>query len=269
MTVAYVSQSADNMWVGTSGPNPIPFEGLDQTTLSFSAIYGISDAIAIDIRTGLSEVSPQHGNPIPLTTDGRTDLELGLTVRILDEVVSSGPSVTVRVGAILAGDYEAGGPGPAEVLGDPARVGAGPTAIGDGADGFDLSVIVGKILEQRFALSAEVGLRSRSSDLPRETLVNLGAHWIASPRVVVSTQYHIQASSGDLDIGPPPGPGGHGTYWHRFPHVAEDISRVSLAGTFTLNDSISLGLHWFNVLDGRNTAEFQAFGATLTYNFVL
>ena len=61
LTVSYVTQSADNMWVGENGPMPIPFNGLDQTSLLFDATYGLSDAVALDASVGSSEVSPTHG----------------------------------------------------------------------------------------------------------------------------------------------------------------------------------------------------------------
>ena len=266
MTVSYVSQSADNMWVGKNGPNPIPFRGLDQSTITVNGTYGFSDAVSVDLSIGRSEVSPKNGGPIPLSTDGLTDTELGVTWRFLDEVVTGGASAAVRFGAIFSGNYDVGGFGPAEVMGNPNRVGAGPTAIGDGASGIELSGIIGKIFNNRIALSAELGIRNRSGEVPRETFMNFDAHLIAGERLVLSAQYHIQASSGDIDIGPPPGPGAHGMHWDQFPFVAEDIKRVSLGGTVVL-DSIDVGLHWFKVLDGRNTAEFDAFGGTLTYNF--
>lgn len=266
MTVSYVSQSADNMWVGKNGPNPIPFRGLDQSTVTINGIYGFSDAVSMDVSVGRSEVSPKHGMPIPLSTDGLTDTELGVTWRFLDEVVTGGASVAVRFGAILAGNYDSGGPGPAEVAGSVRLVGAGPTAIGDGASGFELSGIIGKVFNNRIALSAELGSRNRSGDVPRETFMNFDAHLIARDNLVLSAQYHIQASSGDIDIGPPPGPGAHGMHWDQFPNVAEDVNRVSLGGTLIF-DRLDVGLHWFKVLDGRNTAEFKAFGGTITYNF--
>ena len=268
LTASYISQTADNMWVGKAGPMPIPFRGLDQTTFQLDATYGLSDAFAVDASVGTSEVSPKHGMPIPISTEGRTDLELGMTWRFADEVISDGPSAAVRFGLILAGDYEAGGASPVEVMGDASRVGPGPTAIGDGADGAELSGIVGKVFGNRLALSAEVGTRYRTSDVPQETFVNFDAHLIAGSHLVLSAQYHLQSSSGDLDIGPPPRPGGHGTYWYRFPHVAEDVSRVSLGGTLSF-DRFTVGVHWFDVLDGRNTAEFEAIGGTFTYNFGL
>ena len=265
VTVSYVSQSADNMWVGKNGPNPIPFQGLDQSTINVNGTYGFSDAVSLDISVGRSEVSPKHGRPIPLSTDGLTDTELGVTWRFLDEVVTGGSSAAVRFGAILSGNYDVGGPGPAEVMGDPNRVGAGPTAIGDGAGGFEFSGIIGKVFNHRLALSAELGSRHRSGDVPRETFMNFDAHLIASDNLVLSAQYHIQKSSGDIDIGPPPGPGAHGMHWDQFPFVAEDVNRISVGATLALN-MVDVGVHWFNVLDGRNTAKFKAFGGTLTYN---
>ena len=266
VTASYVSQSADNLWVGDTGPDPLPFRGLDQTTFLVDVTCGITDAVALDASVGRSEVSPTHGMPIPITSEGTTDLNLGATWRFQDEVLSDGPSMAVRFGLILAGNYEAGGASPVEVMGDASRVGPGPTAIGDGADGFERSGIVGKVFGGRLALLAEVGTRNRTSDVPRETFANLDAHWITGPYVVLSARYHMQSSSGDLDIGPPPGPGAHGSYWYRFPHVAEDVSRVSLGGTLSF-DRINVGVHWFRVLDGRNTAEFDAVGGTFTYNF--
>ncbi len=266
VTVSYVSQTADNLWVGKNGPNPIPFRGLDQDTLQFNATYGLADAWALDARIGRSEVSPKHGMPIPLSTDGWTDLEVGVTWRVVDELISDAPSLAVRFGAIVAGSYDAGGAGPVEVMGDASRVGAGPTAIGDGSDGFELSGVVGKVFADRLALSGELGTRNRGSGVPRETFMNLDAHLIAGQYLILSMRYYLQSSAGDLDIGPPPGPGAHGRHWNRFPHVAEDVSRISFGGTLNWGD-ISVGIHWFDVLDGRNTAEFEALGGTFTYNF--
>lgn len=263
---SYVSQSADNLWAGTNKV-PIPFKGLEQRTVQLDAAYGISDAFALDASVGLSEVEPTHGRPIPLATEGRTDLNLGLTWRLYDEVVGNGPSFAVRAGLILQGDYEAGGPGPVEVMGDPARVGVGPTALGDGSDGIEVSAIIGRVFGERLAVSGELGRRIRNSDVPAETFVNVGAHVFAGSGLVLSGQYHVTRSAGDLDIGPPPSPGKHGRFWHRFPHVAEDVDRVALGGTYALTDSLSVGAHWYKVLDGRNTADFKAVAGSVTYSF--
>ena len=246
LTASYVSQSADDFWHivdGQMAHTPFP-PGLEQTTTFVSGVYGLADAWALDAQVGLSEAS-NKADPAPHPTlDGRTDLGVGLTWRFRDEVLSDGPSLAARFGLILAGDYET----------------YWPTAIGEGADGAELSVIAGKIFGDRLALSAEIGTRYRTSDVPQETFMNFDAHLIAGSHLVLSAQYHVQDSSGDTDI--------HGPGFTRFvlPFVAEDVNRVSFGGTLSF-DRFDVGLRFFDVVDGRNTADFDAVGGTFTYNF--
>ena len=63
-----------------------------------------------------------------------------------------------RAGVIVAGDYELGH----------------INSIGDGGDGFEASVIVGKYFN-RFGLALEYGVRSRNNDIPTNTFANLTA----------------------------------------------------------------------------------------------
>ena len=246
LTASYVSQSADDFWHivdGQMAHTPFP-PGLEQTTTFVNGVYGLSDAWALDAQVGWSEAS-NKADPAPHPTlDGRTDLGVGLTWRFRDEVLSDGPSMAARFGLILAGDYET----------------YWPTAIGEGADGAELSVIAGKIFGDRLALSAEAGVRYRTSDVPLETFMNFDAHLIAGSHLVFNAQYHVRDSSGDTDI--------HGPGFTRFvlPFVAEDVSRVSLGGTLSF-DRFDVSLRFFDVVDGRNTADFDAVGGTFTYNF--
>lgn len=246
LSASYVSQDADDFWHIVNGQmshTPFP-PGLEQTTTFLSAGYGLSDAWAVDAQVGWSEASNKANPGAHPTLDGRTDLGLGVTWRFADEVLSDGPSAAVRFGLILAGDYET----------------AYPTAIGEGADGMELSGIIGKVFGNRLALSAEVGTRNRSSDVPQETFMNFDAHLIAGPYLVLSANYHVQDSSGEQDI--------HGPGFTRFvlPFVAEDVSRVSFGGTLSF-DRFDVGLRWFDVVDGRNTADFKAVSGTFSYNF--
>ena len=245
VTAAHVSQSADDFWHIVDGNmEHTPFApGLEQTTTLISGTYGLSDALALDAQVGGSEAGNKYSSPHP-TLDGRTDLHLGLTWRFADEVTGDTPSMAVRLGAIIAGDYEINW----------------PTAIGEGADGIELSGIIGKVLGDRLALSAEVGTRNRASDVPRETFLNFDAHLIAGPHVVLSARYHLQRSDGDADI--------HGPGFTRFvlPFVAEEINRVSVGATVSLGP-VDIGVRWFDVVDGRNTADFNAVAGTFTYNF--
>ena len=65
------------------------------------------------------------------------------------------------------------------------------------------SLIAGKILDNRFALSAEVGRRERNDNVPGETFLNAAAYMLVSPKLSLSVQYHNTLSDGDLDIGGP------------------------------------------------------------------
>ena len=255
VSVAYVSQSADDFWRGPDGDakGPLPFGGLEQTTLWVQGNYGLSDALAIDMQVGTSETEPD--NSPPPASDGRTDFTLGLTWRVVDEDISEAglPSVAVRVAAVLGGSYDVGL----------------PTAIGDGADGVDASLIVGRIFAQRIGVSGELGFRNRNDDVPDGTFLNLNGYLLLSPRLILEAQYHRTDSDGDLNIcgpcGAPSPPGAP----ENFPLVAEELERVSVGASFQLTDQLGLGLKWFNVVDGRNTGEFDALAVNATYRFDL
>lgn len=245
LSASRVNQDADHFWHIVDGKmrrTRFP-PGLEQTSTLLSATYGLADALALDAQIGWSEASNKASPRSHPTQDGRSDLNVGLTWRLVDEIVSDAPSVAVRFGLILQGDY------------DPRW----PTAIGDGADGVEFSGMVGKVFADRLALSAEAGLRYRSEGAPRETLVNLDAHVIATSFLVLSARYHMQRSSGDRDI--------HGPGFTRFvlPVIAEETDRLSLGGTVSIGP-IDLSLNWFDVRDGRNTADFDAFAVTVSGN---
>lgn len=254
-SVAYVSQSADNFWRGATGDakGALPFGGLDQTTLWFKGVYGLSDALAVDIEFGTSETEP--ANSPPPSSDGRTDTTIGVTWRIVDEDISEAglPSVAVRAAAVFAGDYDVGL----------------PTAIGDGAGGFDASVIVGRIFAERIAFSGELGLRDRNDGVPGSTFLDANGYLLLSPRLILEAGFYKTWSDGNLHIcgpcGPPSPPGAPGN----FPLVAEEMTRLSVGASFNLTDRFGAALRWFTVTDGRNTGEFNAFAVSGTYTFDL
>ena len=242
LSVSHVYQDAEKFYRGKDRRR-LPFGGIEQSTTWVTLNYGLAESVALDVQGGYSEVEADNG----MESDGMTDTTIGLTWRVIDEDISEAgaPSVAVRVAGIIAGDYDTGM----------------PWSVGDGGDGFEGSLIAGKIFGNRFALSAEVGRRERNSKVPGETFLNAAAYFLASPRLSLSARYHKTMSDGDLDIG------GYGFSPARFPETDEDIDRVALGGSFNLTDQISLGLNWFSILDGRNTADFDAILGTITYTF--
>ena len=244
LSVSHVYQDAQKFYRGKERRR-LPFGGIEQNTTWVELKYGLSESLALDVRGGYSEVETDNG----MDSDGMTDTTVGVTWRVLDEHVSESfaPSIAVRAAGIIAGDYDTGM----------------PEAIGDGGDGFEASIIVGKIFDGTFALSGEAGRRERKDGVPGETFVNASAYVLAIPKLTLVARYHKTMSDGDLDIGGP------GFSPARFPETDEDIDRISLGGSFNVTERLSLGLNWFSTLDGRNTGDFDSISGTVTYTFDL
>ena len=246
LSLSYVSESAKKFYRGKERRN-LPFQKIEQDTVWVSGDYGLTDALALDFQVGHADVSGKVPSPPgPPDRDGVTDINLGVTWRLLDEDVNlAAPSIALRFGATLSGDYDTGV----------------PTAIGDDASGVEASLIIGKIMGGRFALSGEIGHRTRDNKVPDEAFVNAKAYLLVSPRLILNAEYHNTMAGGTLDIG---GPGFNPS---RFPETSEDIERIGLGATFSATPHLGFGLNWFTVIDGRNTADFDAVAATVSYTF--
>ena len=243
---SYVSESTKKFYRGKARTG-LPFQKIDQDTIWLSADYGLTDSLALDARFGYTDVSGGAPSPPgPPDQDDLADINLGLTWRIVDEDINLGaPSVALRVGATIGTGYDTGL----------------PTAIGDDASGAEASLIVGKIFGGRFALSGEIGHRTRDNKVPDETFLNAKAFVVVNPRLIVNAQYHSNMASGSLDIGAP------GFNPSRFPETTEDIERIGFGATFNATPQLGFGLTWFTTIDGRNTADFDAVAATVSYTF--
>ena len=257
ITITQVSQEATHFYRGPNGTarGAFPYGKLEQNTTWFTASYGIADAVAVDARIGRSAAeaaSPSAaGTGPPPDEDGSADMSIGVTWRFVDEDTSDTgmPSVAVRVGMIRAGDYDVGT----------------PTAIGDGGDGFEASLLVGKVTGP-IAVSAEFGIKSLNNDIPQATTLAATAHWVTPvPGLSVRAQYYSQGSDGSLNIGTPEGPPAHPD---RFPQVAEEVDRISVGATYSFG-ALSVGVDRFDTRDGRNTGDFDAWAASVSYSFDL
>ena len=260
VSVSFVHQNADEFWhcdpAATGCPNggttktPTPGGGeeLRQNTLWLNASYGISDSVALDAQLGWAKSAYPGPGPKDMGADSLTgiaDFNVGLRWRIADEIISDWPTVTLRVGAILAGNYDTGY----------------INSLGDGGNGVEASVIVGKFFAERAGFSAEVGLRNRSNGIPAETFVNLSGLVTVSDALMLALEYRRVNAEDSIDIGGP------GFSPMRFPEVEEDISVLAGRAFFNLTDSTSASVFYGTTVDGRNTAASGIFGATLSYAF--
>ena len=250
VTLSYVWQNADEFYKGeTKGDTPAG-EDLTQQTVWVDGKYGISDSIALDLRLGLARGSFVTGEMIPASDEeenGLADINLGVTWRIADEAVSSVPSIAVRLGGIKSGNYDTGY----------------INSIGDGAEGVELSGIIGKFITDQIAISGEFGYRYRQ-DIPNNIFVRLSGGVLLMDRVGVSVNYDMTNAGSGLDVG---GPGFAPDGVPRFPETEEDTHTLSSVLSVAVSEQVGLGISYGRVIDGRNTADSDIFSVSLGYSF--
>ena len=247
LSLSYVTQTADDYYRQTC-PAPrragsdrcaLPAD-LIQNTVWLSGAYGISHSMALDARFGRATSELGSGGE-----SGLVDANVGLTWRLVDETTSDYPSVAVRAGLIVAGEYDTG------------QI----TAIGDGGDGFELSAIVGKFVSGRLSLSAEVGFRDRGDGIPANLFTNLSGALFASNSVVLGLDYRRVDTGDGYDIGGP------GFTPDKFPMAREESELVTASAFVNLSDRLSGSVVYGKVVNGRNTANSDVLGVTLSYSF--
>ena len=249
LNLSYVYQTADRFYRVTGNrPTPGGGEDLIQGTLWLRGSYGISDAIALDVRLGRAKSEFTTGPGIPAvqnTHDGLVDINAGITWRIVDEAVSEMPSIAVRVGAIIDGGYSTGY----------------INSLGDGGSGAEASIVVGKFLSDRFAISGEFGYRARGNSIPDNTFFKVsGGILLAEGWSLTAGYERINAGSG-LDIGGP------GFSPDRFPELREESQLLTAGVSFAPADRFNLGFVYAAVIDGRNTANSDVYGVSIGYSF--
>ena len=250
LSLSYVSQSAEEFYRGED-KRPLPGGGqedLSQNTVWLGGTYSLNDSFALDVQTGWAKSQFVTGPGIPTPSEsfsGMVDANVGFTWRIVDEIVSDLPSVALRVGAIFAGDYETGH----------------INSLGDGGDGYEASLVVGKFVSDQLGLSAELGLRNRNANIPEERFANLSGLWFLNDSLTLGVEYRIVNSTSGLQIGGP------GFAPNRFPEIEEDTRTVAARLYYSINQNLSLSLFAASVIDGRNAAASSIFGAAASYSF--
>ena len=256
INLSYIYQSADKFYnrerrVATPGGG----EDLEQQTIWLTANYALTDSLAIDLKTGWAESQFVLAGPtISESFDGMTDSSIGITWRFVDEWISASglPSMAFRIAGIIAGDYETGY----------------INSIGDGGDGGEISLLVGKIFGDKLGLSGEIGYRDRTDGVPEEVFGNIGAYYLMGA-MTASLEYKWNNSIDGLQIGEPgfaPDPVNQ-PMLRRFPELEEDYRIVGFGLSFSVAETTNIGINIASVVDGRNANDSNAIGLTLGYSF--
>ncbi len=139
----------DKFFVGTTEMT-LPAD-IKQRSLYATFEYGIAPRWALDLSLGHTETKfdPPGAN---FRRGGIDDTHFGLSYALLEESGDT-PAVAVRLGAIIKGGYSVLNSLP-------------PINPGDGANGFEVSLLAGKTLAEGFSVYGELGYRNRSDNVP-------------------------------------------------------------------------------------------------------
>jgi hypothetical protein len=235
----YLSQDADRFYIGGNLMS-LPFGTIKLNTTTLSGQYSLADGIAVDARLPYARRTSGIGSD-----SGLADTRLGVTWRFVDEFERrNAPSVAVRLGAIFAGNYET----------------ERPDSIGDGASGYELSVLVGRYITPSFSVRGELGFRDRNKGVPNETFVSVGADWRVIPALVASVGYSNTRASGNLDIGGP------GFSPARFQQVAEKRGVANVGLSYAISPRFSINGNVGKVTSGRNTSKSDIYSIGVAFD---
>jgi hypothetical protein len=246
LTASYVYQNGDSAYVGDQRlPISIITGGgaqrykRDSAGLKFT--YGILDAVSIDAAFTYAKTRVGAAD----NSSGIADSAIGVNWRVLDEFEKrSLPTVTLRAVGILNGGYNGG------------RL----AALGKDANGYGLSVLLGRQITPSFSIWGGAGFERRSEDVPNAKFIDVNAAYVIVPKLSVSAGYTNKKFGGNLDIGAP------GFTPARFQQVKEERETVRLGAVFAVTNKQSIGLNLGKTLDGRNTVKDDLI-AGISYSF--
>lgn len=230
--LSYVTQQADTFYPGRSEA-PLPTE-LELRTFQFDYAYGINDRLALDLRVGWAEsdflvdpgLAPDGG------LDGVTDSRVGLRWLAFDQLDGRPFTLALSAAALIAGDYETGA----------------ITAIGDGENAFEVSLLTGRTWDSGFSWQGEIGFRKRGGAVPDEWFLGRTLGYAIDDRWSARVGWQTVDSRGDLDIGGP------GFSPARFPEVEEDYDLWTVGLSVALGARTVAAVDYGRKYDGRNTA---------------
>jgi len=245
VTALYLFETFDTFYRGKER-RALPFRELDQHTTSLLFTYGVSDDLTLDVSLGYTET---HGD-IRGQEGGINDSRLALRHRLLnefDQIESILPTLTLSTALIVPGNYDETG---------------FPIAPGDGAFGFESSILAGKVFGQSgFALSGELGWRLREGAVPEDFFTRAAVMYTVMDSLTTSITYYHDQALGGVELSD-----------NNFnPQIAPQLKQISdiieFGIGYTHSSEVYLGLFYAITLDGRNTGDKDIAGFAISYPF--
>jgi hypothetical protein len=252
-TPGFTFQTFDEFWVGTTkvGPLKANDENQEQYVGFLNVDYGLFAGLAVDLTVGYGGTSSTD------TFGGRSDegfidTSLGSRLRLVDEhgdVPAWAPTLTLRGGVIIPGDYDENT----------------PFSLGDGAWGAEMQLLAGKAFgDSGFGLFGHVGYRTRQHPAPDDFLSLVGAYQQLHGFTLSAAYRHVASVEG-LDIG---GPGFNPADPRTgFPALKEINQQAEVTLAYSDRGGRQYAVLAAFTLDGRNTGDKLILGATITLPF--
>lgn len=243
ISTSVTSGSTDRFFIGETSTS---LGGdLDGSFLWLSVGYGYDDIWAFDARSGYAETSFESN---PVEQSDVADTSIGVSYQFLNEFeLDNGlPTVSVRLGYTIGGDYETN-------LID---------AIGDGASGFDVSLLFGKSLNSQFAIFGDVTLRQRDENVADGVKLLLSGYY-TSPIPALGFQLAIAGVRTDSDVNI--GDAGFGV--DQFPRTDRDSDWLIGGVNYAFNSGIGVGFSYSSLLSGKNIPDSDIGTFNVSYTF--
>lgn len=204
-----------------------------QVTALAAFDYAVLDGISLDLAIGYVNA---FGDPQP-NNGGLYDVTLGVTVELLDEFEWDSvfvPTLTMRLGGIIAGNYDANGA-------------IFPGIPGDKANGIEGELAAGKILPLDFGVTGALGIRARDKGVPIDWHVRMSAFKLFGDMFSLSIAYDQWLSVSGIDIG--------GTGWSpdRFRELDEDSGNIEVGLGYRDPWGNDWAVFYGRTVMGRNT----------------
>jgi hypothetical protein len=217
-------------------------DDVDQHTFQLTGQYGLDANWALDATIGFVSVDTAAFGKSISTDSGLADSRLGIRHCLVNEFETSAewaPTVTLRLGGIAAGTYNY------------------LSLAGDGAYGFESSVMVGKTLPQwGVGVHSELGYRVRDNPVPDEYYAVLGVFKRIDEVVLSAGVRHTQAVSGESL--------GQGRlFWPRHKEVVDQFE----AGIGLLDGPRTYQIFSAYAFDGKNTGRRLVVGVGVNWGF--
>ena len=135
-------------------------------------------------------------------------------------------------------------------------------AIGDGASGFDVSLLVGKSLTPQFAVFGDLTYRQRDSGVA-DGLKYIFTLYYSSPVPRLGFQVAgagIRTDS-SIDINDP------GFSQAQFPETNRDSDFFIVGGDYSFTNGIGVGFSYTALINGRNVADTDVANVSFSYSF--